>query len=69
METTAKDEMPLADALRRAQKEFGTHFPVWAFRRAVERGNVPSRRSSVVSHARYYVRWQVLVAYWKGLQT
>jgi hypothetical protein len=61
------DEMSLSAALRKA-KEKWPNFPIWAVRKAVETGVIPSRRSSLVKGARYYVRWQVLEAYWANLK-
>jgi len=61
--------MPLSAALRKAKQEFGPHFPVFAIRRAVEDGIIPSRRSSLKKGARYYVRWTTLVMYWQDLKS
>jgi hypothetical protein len=61
------DEMPLPAALKKAQETW-PHFPVFGFRRAVENGVIPTRRSSLVKGARYYVRWAVLEAYWASLK-
>ncbi len=69
MKADTEAEIPLSQALRKAKREFGPHFPVWAIRRAVEGGIIPSRRSSLKKGARYYVRWTTLVMYWQHLKS
>jgi hypothetical protein len=49
--------LPLAEALRILENNPQTaYMPRTAIRRAVERGDVPSQRSSDMKGARYYVR-------------
>jgi|GraSoiStandDraft_10_1057309.scaffolds.fasta_scaffold236622_3 hypothetical protein len=69
MKTDMETEMPLGQALQKAKREFGPHFPVYAIRQAVVDGIIPSRRSSLKSRARYYVRWTTLVMYWQHLKS
>lgn len=67
-QTSTDGEMPLSAALRRAQEELSKDFPIWAVRKAVVDGVIPSRRSSLTRRARYYVQWDVLVTYWNNLK-